>query len=170
MAENPMIKIKIVKVILNIGVGESGDAIEKAYVLAERLTGHKPVRTTSTKKARTFKMSKGKNIGVKVTLRGDDKVKFLKKVLAAVNNQLKRSSFDNEGNFGFGISEYLEIPGEKYDPKLGVIGMNINVLLERSGFRVKRRKLMKRRIPRNHRVSKEDAITFAEKELGVEIV
>lgn len=171
MSENKMREIVIEKVVMNVGLGKETDRVDQAYVMAERLTGHKPVKTKSTRKARTFKLGPGRPIGVKVTLRGADKVAFLKKVLPAVENRIKRKSFDDFGNFSFGIKENLEIPGEKYDPKVGILGMNICVALKRrGGKRILIRKLMSRSMPKKQYVSREDAIKFAEKELGIEVV
>ena len=167
--ENPMRKIKVSKVTLSIALKESGENIEKAYTLAERLTDAKPVRTLATRRARTFRIRKGLPIGVKVTLRENKGIDFLKKVLIAKENKLSSNNFDDEGNFGFGVEEYLDIPGQKYDPKLGMLGLNVNVSLERAGFRVKRRKIQKRKLPKNHKINKGDAISFAEKEIGIRI-
>lgn len=168
--ESKMRKIIVDKVVFSMGVGKNMELIENAYTLAERLTGHKPVRTKATRRARTFKVPRGKPIGVKVTLRGKDKMQFLKKVLAGVDNKIKRMAFDNEGNFSFGIKEYLQIPGEKYDPKLGMLGFNVTVSLKRPGFRIKVRKIQKRAIPKHHRITKEEAIHLAQTELEAKIV
>ncbi|NOR84894.1 50S ribosomal protein L5 [archaeon] len=167
--ENPMRKIRISKVTLSIALKESGENVEKAYTLAERLTGLKPVRTLATRKARTFRLRRGLPIGVKVTLRNKKSMEFLKNVLVAKENKLTMNNFDNEGNFGFGVSEYLDVPGQKYDPKIGMLGFNVNVSLERPGFRIKRRKIQKRKLSINHRILKNDAIDFATKEVGIKI-
>lgn len=168
--ENPMKTIRIAKVIVNIGLGKNIKDIEKATTLLERLTNHKPVKTTSSRKARTFGVGKNRTIGTKVTLRGKDKIELLKKLLFALDNELSEKCFDNEGNFGFGLKEYLEIPGMKYDPAIGIMGMNINICLERPGFRLKRRKVAQKKIPRSHRISKEESIEFAKKELDITII
>ncbi len=168
--ENPMRNIRIEKVTLNIGLGKESHTIDNAYALLERMTGKKPVKTLATKKARTFKIGGKRPIGVKVTLRGKEKTEVLKKTLVAVENCLKRTSFDNEGNFGFGVPEYLEIPGEKYDPKIGILGLNVCVTLARPGARVKKRKIRPQKLARSHRISQDEAIGFAEKELGVKVI
>jgi len=165
-----MKEIKVEKVVLSMGVGESGEKIEKAFTLAERITGYKPIKTLATKKARTFKVRAGLPIGIKVTMRKEKGVEFLKKVLPAIDNKLKSSSFDNEGNFAFGIKEYLDIPDQKYDPKIGLFGLNVIVSLGRKGIRTKIRKIQKRKIPLKHRVSKEEAINFVKEKLGVNVV
>ena len=167
--ENVMRAIKISKVTLSIALKESGEPVEKAYALTERLTGLKPIRTLATRRARTFRLRRGLPIGVKVTLRDKKSKDFLKNVLIAKDNKLKLNNFDNEGNFGFGVTEYLDVPGQKYDPKIGMLGFNVNVSLERPGFRIKRRKIQKRKLPSTHRILKEDAIEFVKKEIGVKI-
>ena len=93
----------------------------------------------------------------------------MKNALTAKDNSLKKNCFDNQGNFGFGIKEYIDLPGTKYDPKLGIKGFNVLVSLEKKGYRIKRRKNKSRKIPIKHRVTKEEAINFMKKEFGVEI-
>ena len=153
--------IRIAKVVLNIGVGADGNA-EKAKELLETITGRKAV-ITRTHKRTTFGMARNRPIGAKVTIRKGAK-ELVRKLLKAVKNKIKNSSFDNEGNFSFGIEEYILIPGMKYNPDWGILGMDVCVNLERPGFRVKRRKL-KSKIGKSHKISKEEAIAFAEKEL-----
>ncbi len=165
-----MKEIELGKVVVNIGLKESGEHVEKAFTFLEKLTGKKPVRTLSTQRARTFRLRRGLPIGVKVTLRNANALEFLKKVLPAVENKVRESSFDNEGNFGFGIKEHLDIPGQKYDPKLGVFGLNVNAALVRRGFRVKIRKIRKSHVGKAHRISKVDAVNFVRTTLGLRVV
>lgn len=168
-AENPMRKIRVAQVVLNIGSGSQVERLERTFVLAQQLTGRTPVRTLATRRARTFRAKRGAPIGVKVTLRGKVAIDFLKKVLPAVDNKIPPTSFDDEGNFAFGIPEYLDIPGMKYNPELGILGMNVIVALDRAGYRVKRRKIARQRLPRNHRITKQEAIEFVQRELGVKV-
>ena len=74
----------------------------------------------------------------------------------------------NENGFSFGINEYINIPEVKYDPKIGIIGLNVSVTLKRPGFRVKKRKLAPAKISSSHRITKENAIEFVEK-LGAKV-
>jgi len=166
--DNPMRKISIEKVTLNIGAGEAGPKLEKAQKLLEKITGKKIV-ITKTHKRNTFGGAKNKPIGVKITLRDKEKIEFLKKLLASKENKIKKTCFDNQGNFSFGIAEYINIPGIRYDPEIGIIGFDVCVTLERPGFRVKRRK-MKNKIGKKHMILKEDAMKFAKDELGIKIV
>ncbi len=167
--ENPMREIRIGKLVLNIGVKDPVAEVEKAYRLLEKLTNRKPVKTKATKKARTFGIRKGLPIGVKVTIRGKEAEKLTKELLLAVENKLRESCFDDEGNVNFGIKEYLDIPGIKYDPTIGVFGMNVSIQLERPGFRVKRRRLKKSKVGKAHRISKQEAMDFMKEKFGVTI-
>lgn len=168
--ENPMRAIRISKVVINIGVGEPGERLDKAEELLKRLTGHKPVRTRAKKKIPKWGVRPGLPIGVKVTLRGADAEEFLKRAFAAVDNKISASSFDERGNFSFGIREYIDIPGMKYDPKIGIFGMDVCVSLERPGFRVARRKVRRAKVGKRHLITKDEAIEFVKNKFGVEVV
>lgn len=165
-----MKKIRIEKVSVNVCIGESGEPLEKAIKILSSLTGQKPCFRKAKRTIKDFGIRKGEPIACMVTLRGGAATSFLKKVLEAVGNKLKGSSFDEYGNFSFGIKEHIDIPGVKYDPKLGMIGMNVCVSLERPGFRVKRRAGKKSKIGKKHLISKEEAIQFIKSNFGVEIV
>jgi large subunit ribosomal protein L5 len=165
---NPMKEIRLAKVTVNMGVGAETAKLEKSKKMMQTVTGKKIV-VTSTHKRSTFGVPKGKPIGAKTTLRGADAMGFLKKVLHALENRLKASQFDSNGNFSFGIHEYINIPGIKYDPDVGILGMDVAVTLERPGFRVKKRKLRPGRIGKSHLIKKEDAIEWARKNLNVEV-
>jgi len=168
--KNPMLKPRIAKVTVNIGVGESGERLQKAMKVLEMLTGQKPVPRKAKRTIKEFGIHRGENIAVMVTLRKQRAIEFLRKALEAVGWRLKASSFDRFGNFAFGIKEHISIPGVKYDPEIGIFGMDVCVTMERPGFRVMRRKRACSRIPLRHRVKKEEAIEFMIKEFGVTIV
>jgi len=163
-----MRKISIEKIVLNIGCGGDMEKIEKAKKLLEIITGNKPVITKSKKRS-TFGIAKGKPVGVKVTLRGKKAEEFWKKVLEAKDYKIKASQIDNEGNIGIGIAEYIELPGVKYMHDIGILGMDVCVKLKRPGFRIKYRRIQKRKIPKNHRISREDAIKWLE-EQGIKVI
>ncbi|RLI06761.1 50S ribosomal protein L5, partial [Candidatus Bathyarchaeota archaeon] len=61
------------------------------------------------------------------------------------------------------------IPGVKYDPELGIVGMDVIVNIERPGYRVARRRRAKSKIGRRHRVSREEAVEFIRSRFGVEV-
>jgi len=168
--KNPMLKPRVEKVTVNVRLKSSGEPVEKAMKILEMLTGQTPAKCKAKKTIRSFGIRKGEPIACKVTLRGEKAVEFLKKALQAVDNKIKRSSFDEHGCFTFGIREHIEIPGVKYIPELGIIGMDVCVALERPGYRVKRRRRGRSRIGKRHLLTREEAITFMEREFGVEIV
>lgn len=167
-ANNPMREIRLEKVTLNMGVGESGPPLEKAKKILGAITGKKVV-ITKAKRRSTFGVPKGKSIGVKVTLRGKDARGFLERAFKALDNRIKPSSFDSTGNLSFGIEEYISIPGAKYDPEVGILGMDVCVTLERPGFRIGKRMIMPKRIGKRHRISREDAMEWARKEFSIEV-
>jgi large subunit ribosomal protein L5 len=165
MKENPMRKkIFVEKVVLNIGCAGNLEKIEKAKELLQRITGKKPVVTLSRKRS-TFGIAKGKPIGVKVTLRKKEAEEFLKKVFEVYKNKIPSKVFDDWGNFSLGIQKYFELPGVKYDHKIGVLGMDVCVSLRRPGAYLKDGTLS-----RKQRVKKEEAIEFLKNKFGVEIV
>ncbi len=162
-------EVRLEKVTVNIGVGEGGEKLERAVTLLERATEAKAVKTQTMKRIPAFGVRPKALIGAKATLRGKRAEEFLKRALDAIDFKVKENSFDETGNFSFGIHEYIDLPGLKYDPKLGIFGMDVCVTLSRPGYRVKRRSVRKSKVGKSHRVTKEEAKEFA-KGLGVEIV
>ncbi|NPA98599.1 MAG: 50S ribosomal protein L5 [Crenarchaeota archaeon] len=168
---NPMLKPRIAKVTVNISVGAATERLGKAMKVLEEITGQKPVPRRARRTIKDFGIRKGENIAAKVTLRGEKAVEFLRKAFEAIGYKIKASSFDDYGNVSFGIAEHITIPGVKYDPEIGVFGMDVAITLERPGYRVLRRKrCRKKHIPRRHRVSREEAMLYLNKEFGVEII
>ncbi len=168
---NPMLIPRIAKVTVNIGVGASGERLEKAVRVLEMLTGQKPSIRKAKQTIKEFGISKGEPIAAVVTLRGEKALEFLRRALYAVNYMIKYSSFDQFGNVAFGIREHISLPGVKYDPELGIWGMDVVLTIERPGFRVLRRRRCRRpSIPRRHRVSREEAILLLELLFGVRVV
>jgi len=167
---NPMLKPRIAKVTVNVCPGRSGEPLEKAMKILESLTGVKPCMCKAKRTIRDFGIHKGEPIAAKVTLRGAKAMEFLQKALDAVNRRIPASSFDEYGNFSFGIKSHLDLPGTRYDPELGIIGMDVCVTVERPGYRVARRKWKRSKIGKRHRLTKEEAIAFVKESLGVEVV
>ncbi len=159
----------IEKVTVNIGVGEAGEKVEKALRLLEIVTGKKPVRTKTMKRIPAFGIRPKQFIGGKVTLRGNDAVEFLKRAFGAVGNRLKASWFDELGNFSFGIREYIDIPGMRYEPDIGIFGMDVCVTVGRKGYRVKRRRIARAKVGRSHLLTRQESIEFIKKKFGVEV-
>ena len=166
MAENPMKEIRIEKVVINIGCGEAGEKLDKAKKVLETLiTGHKIV-TTHTHDRTTFGMAKGRPIGMMVTLRGKDANDFLKRAIESVENKLPKACCDRQGNLSFGVREHISMPGVRYDPEIGVWGMDVCIRLERRGYRVLRKRNPDK-ISKKHRVKPEEAKEFMIKNFDV---
>jgi len=167
---NPMRELAIEKVTLNVGVGEAGDKLEKAKILLERIVNTKVVKTASKERIPTWGLRLGLPIGVKTTIRGEAAVALLKRLFKAVENRVKPSNFDKEGNISFGIKEYIHIPEVRYDPSLGIIGLDVCITLKRKGgFRTRRRSYKKRPVGKSHRISKDESIEFFKKTFGITV-
>lgn len=168
--ENTMKTIRLEKVVLNMGVGRSGDAIEVAKKALDSITNKKSCARDAKATQRDWGVRKGEPIGVAVTIRDDDAKQLLKRLLAAVGNRLKGRSFDNFGNVSFGIKEHIDIPGIKYDPQIGILGLEAAITLTRPGFSIRVRSRHKASVGAKHRISREEAQQFLTREFGVEIV
>ena len=162
-----MKRINVHKVVINIGVGRSGEPIDKAKNALLELTNQQPAVRGAKKSVRDFGIHKGEPIGVIVTLRHEPAIEFLKRVVAAKNNVLKASSFDNYGNISVGIHEHIDIPGTKYNPEIGIFGMDVNIVLNRPGYRIAKKSRKSAKIGKMHRINREEAIEFFKQEYGV---
>jgi large subunit ribosomal protein L5 len=161
--------LHIGKVVVNISAGQSGEPLDKAMTILQSLTGQQPSTRRAKQTIRTFGIRKGEPIACIVTLRGERAEVFLKQAFAGVRNRLNIRSFDQQGNFGFGIKEHIDIPGQRYDPNLGIIGMDVMATVERPGYRVSRRRRMNSRVGHSHRVTREESIEFIKQSFGVEV-
>ena len=164
-----MMDVRLEKVTINIGAGEAGPKLDKAKKIIEKITQRKAL-VTKGKKRTTFGTVKGRPIGVKITLRGKQASDFLKNALKSVGNKVAESQFDSSGNFSFGVEEYINLPGIKYDPEVGMIGMDVCVTLQRPGYRVKKRMIRPQKIGKKHLIKKEDSIDFVKKQFGVQVL
>jgi len=165
-----MLRPRIEKVVVNISVGKSGEPLEKATMVLKGLTGQTPCKRKARKTIRDFGIRKGEPIACMVTLRKQRVMEFLKKVLPVIDNKIPKESFDRYGNFSFGIKEHIEIAGVKYDPDMGIFGMDVCVSLGRLGYRVKNRRIEKARVSSRHVLTSDEAMVFVKDALGVEIV
>jgi len=162
--------LHVEKVVVNIGVGEAGERLAKAEKVLEMVTKQKPVETLSKTVNRDLGIRQGMPLGCKVTLRGEEAVEFVKQALSIREMRVPEYSFDKEGNMSFGISDYTDFEGMKYDPEIGIFGMDISVVLRRPGNRITQRALLKRRIPKSHRVGREEAIQYMKDNFQIEVV
>ena len=162
--------LRIDKIVINIGVGEAGERLVKAQKVLEMVSKQKSVQTISKTINRDLGVRVGMPIGCKVTLRKEKAEIFLKKALAIRENRINSYSFDREGNMSFGIPDYTDFEGMKYDPQIGVFGMDVSVVLRRPGSRIERRRLLTKKVPGEHRVDRNEAIEFMSKTYNIEVV
>lgn len=81
---------------------------------------------------RSFGIRRNEKIAVHCTVRGEKAEEILEKGLKVKEYELKRSNFSQTGNLGFGITEHIDL-GIRYDPSIGIYGMNFYVVLGRAG-------------------------------------
>ncbi|MCC6040832.1 MAG: 50S ribosomal protein L5 [Desulfurococcaceae archaeon] len=167
---NPMLKPRIVKVTVNVSINPDFERLKKIVAVLEEITGSTPSLRKAKRTIREFGVKKGDYIAAAVTLRRNLAVEFLKRALDAIGYRLKASSFDDYGNVCFGVKEHIHLPGVKYDPEIGIFGMDVCITIERPGYRVMRRRRCKSTVPRRHRVSKLEAMVLLKNLFGVEIV
>jgi len=167
--EQPMLKPKIEKVVVNLSVGKSGEPLERAAKVLKEITGHNPCKRKAKTSIRDFGIRKGESIACIATLRRQEAIDFLKKVLPVVENKISKKSFDKQGNVSFGLKEHIEIPGIKYDPDVGIFGMDVCISVIRPGYRVKNRRIGRAKLGAKHILTPEESMVFIKDTLGVEI-
>lgn len=135
--ENVMQIPKITKVVVNIGVGEALDnpkALDAAVNDLTIITGQKPVVIAAKKAISNFKLREGRQIGVKVTLRGEKMWAFLDRLINVALPRVRdfrgisADSFDGRGNYTLGLTEQLIFPEIQYDKIDKVRGMEISIV------------------------------------------
>ena len=157
-AENPMKKIRIEKVVLNIG--GTADTLEKGFKLLKFITEKKPSKMKSGKRIPTLGVRPGLEIGAVVTIRKNPE-EFLKRMLTTIDNTLRKKQI-SENNFSFGIKEYIEIPGIEYQRDIGIMGFDVTVVFKRAGRRIRFKKIKQGKIPKRQVITPEEIIKFME--------
>ena len=108
---------------------------------------------------RSFGIRRNEKIAVHCTVRGAKAEEILEKGLKVREYELHKDNFSDTGNFGFGIQEHIDL-GIKYDPSIGIYGMDFYIVLSRPGYRVSYRKRRQSKIGAKHRVTKEEAMKW----------
>lgn len=128
---------RLVKITLNMGVGEATQDSKKVQKAIEEMTliaGQRPVPTKSRKAVSTFKLREGQTIGCKVTLRRDRMYEFLDRLINIALPRVRDfrgvnpKGFDGQGNYNMGIKEQLIFPEIDYDKVDDVRGMDITIV------------------------------------------
>ena len=153
---------RIEKVTINIGVGEAGERLKKAESVLKNITNQNPIQTLSKITSKDWGLRKRMPIGCKVTLRKKVAYNFLKDALNTRENRIAEYAFDHEGNLSFGIPDHTLFKDQKYDPNVGIFGMDVCVTMEKPGYRIKRRRIQQRKIPKRHKITREETKLFAE--------
>jgi len=157
--DNKMREIFVKKVVAHVCVGEAGDAVTKAVKILQTISGQQPVISKAKHTLRNFGIRRGDNVACHVTLRGDKAMTLLGNALKVKGFSLKKTCFSNNGHFGLGISEHIDM-GVKYDPQTGITGLDLMVILGRRGSRISIRKRCRAKVGPNQRITQEEAQNF----------
>lgn len=166
MEKNIMREIEIEKVVLSIST--TAENLEKGKLLLERITEKKSAKRTTRKRIPTLGVRPGLEVGVMVTLRGKKAVEILKRLIMVVDNKIKERQISGD-SFSFGIKEYIEIPGMKYQRDIGIMGFDVSVAFARKGKRVKYRKIKRGNLPKKQSISKNEIIEYLNK-IGISVI
>jgi len=164
--ENPMRKIRIEKIVLN--VGGIAENLEKGFKLLSFITKRKPAKMKSRKRIPSLNVRPGLEVGAVVTIR-KEKEELLKRLLAAVDNTIRKRQI-SVNNFSFGIKEYLEIPGMEYQRDIGIAGLDVTLVFKRTGRRVGLKKIKKGKVGKKQMISKDEIIKFMEENFQTRFV
>lgn len=134
--KTPMEVPKIVKITLNMGVGEAvadRKIIENAVNDLNKISGQKPVVTKARKSVANFKVREGWPVGCKVTLRKERMYEFLDRLVSIAIPRIRDfrglspRSFDGRGNYSMGVKEQIIFPEIDYDKIDAIRGMDITI-------------------------------------------
>ena len=158
---NVMRKPFISKVVLSAGA--TGNDLVKAQKLLEILTKHKAqiIKAGPKRRIPELGVKPGLELGTRVTLRGDEAISLLKRLLGAVENTVSRKSLA-DNHFSFGIEEYIDIPDMEYARDIGIRGFNATVVFERPGRRIIYKKIKRGSLPSKQHVAQDEISKYME--------
>ncbi len=130
---------KLRKISVNVGLGKAKDdkkLLEIADNTLSKITGQKPVATTSRLSIATFKLREGNKIGMMVTLRGDNMYEFMDRVINIVLPRLRdfhgvsNKSFDGQGNYSIGFRDQSVFPELTFEETTTAHGLQVNFVID----------------------------------------
>ncbi|KAI5191960.1 large subunit ribosomal protein L11e [Nematocida sp. AWRm77] len=157
--ENPMQKVRLEKLCLNICTGSGSETLHKAAKVLEQLSGQSPVFSKAKITIRSFGIRRNEKIATNVVIRGEKAMEILTAAFRVKEFELPNTCFSDSGTFGFGIQEHIDL-GIKYDTSIGIFGLDFCVLLTKPGRRVSLRKKCKQKVGKTQRVTKEEAMAW----------
>ena len=135
--KNNLMVPKVLKTVVNIGLGEALDSSNVVQIVSRDLqliTGQKPIERKAKKSIANFKLREGQVIGLSVTLRGDRMWFFLDNLLNMALPRVRdfrgvsKKSFDGNGNYSLGLQEQVIFPQIDYNEIDKLRGMQINIV------------------------------------------
>ncbi|RNA40163.1 60S ribosomal L11 [Brachionus plicatilis] len=108
---------------------------------------------------RSFGIRRNEKIAVHCTVRGEKAEEILEKGLKVKEYELRKANFSATGNFGFGVQEHIDL-GIRYDPSIGIYGMDFYVVMGRAGFDIPKRKQRKAAVGASHLIKKEETMKW----------
>lgn len=135
--KNPMAVPRVLKIVVNMGLGEAianSKILDTAVEELKAVTGQKPVVTKAKKSIAAFKLREGMNIGTMVTLRGERMYEFLDRLIAVALPRVRDfrgvsgKAFDGRGNYTLGVRDQLIFPEIDFNKVDKTRGMNISIV------------------------------------------
>ena len=126
---------------------------------ADRHSNPLPLAGKARYTVRTFGIRRNEKISVHVTVRGPKAEEILERGLKVKEYELRKRNFSETGNFGFGISEHIDL-GIKYDPGIGIYGMDFYCCMTRPGERVAKRRRCKTHVGSAHKIKRDETVKY----------
>ncbi len=165
---NAMRQPFISKIILSAGA--TGPDLVKAKKLLEILSKKNVqiIKAGPKRRIPELGVKPGLELGTRVTLRGEEAIALLMRLLGAVENKIALKHIA-ENHFSFGIHEYIDIPDMEYVREIGIRGFNVTVVFERHGVRVKHKKIKRGTLPQKQNIPPQEIINYMEERFKTKI-